>query len=397
MFSKYDESSYQEQCRRLNKVLKYSAKKIPFYNGINHNSLQNYPVVTKDVIRQQQENFISPDYDISKLTQYHTSGSTGTPFFVYYSPYKVLCNHVSLIYHYRELGYNIGDKMFYFRAWNDLNNMSFFTRLKKNMVMQNCSATKSNMDFFFKNLDTSNNYLLGYVSSFVAYSQKLKDKKVEGVNAIITGSEHLSDSDRNYISKAFSAPVYSRYSNEENGIISQQIIEDSSKFRINWPDIWLEILKIDSDEPVLPGEQGRVVITDLCNLAMPIIRYDTGDLSSYDKIDKYKNSLLWMNNIDGRLVDSLYDTSGEILNSFHIVNLFWNTQDYLDTFQFIQEEQKKYLLKYVSDIEIDEILFSEIIKNLIGKDADLQFEKVDKIPLLRSGKRRYVMNNYKKI
>lgn len=194
--------------------------------------------------------------------------------------------------------------------------------------------------------------------------------------------------------EVFDCAVYSRYSNEENGILAAQYNMESDKFRVNISCVWVEILRINEDSPALPGEIGRVVVTDLTNDAMPIIRYDTGDLSSYNEGDKVKDLVVRINNIDGRKVDLLVDTNEEPLNPHHVTNAFWGTGDFISTFQLIQFAPDKVTLKYtlVPNRTFNEPLIDQKLKKIFGDSLQVSYELVDDIPLLRSGKRRYIVN-----
>ena len=87
------------------------------------------------------------------------------------------------------------------------------------------------------------------------------------------------------LEKHFNTKVVSRYSNEEMGILAQQSnIEQNNAFNINWASYYVEILKMDTNEKANLGELGRIVITDLFNFSMPLIRYDTGDLGVFELI-----------------------------------------------------------------------------------------------------------------
>ena len=63
-------------------------------------------------------------------------------------------------------------------------------------------------------------------------------------------------------------------------------------------------------------------------------------------------------------------------------------------FQFVQKDAKKYLLK----LNVDKESFSQesrmlsILKERFGDDADFKIEYCDEIPVLASGKRRYIVN-----
>ena len=71
----------------------------------------------------------------------------------------------------------------------------------------------------------------------------------------------------------------------------------------------------------------------------------------------------------------------------------WKYEDIMQ-FQFIQEGEKTYLIKlncaksFVRDNEI-----VQDYKNILGDDAQIELMYVSEIPLLKSGKRKYIVNN----
>ncbi len=75
----------------------------------------------------------------------------------------------------------------------------------------------------------------------------------------------------------------------------------------------IEILKHDTGEPVSIGEVGRVVFTDLYSFAVPLIRYDTGDLAM--KGAEKDGWITILASIQGRRVDVIYDTEDNRLTS----------------------------------------------------------------------------------
>ena len=65
------------------------------------------------------------------------------------------------------------------------------------------------------------------------------------------------------------------------------------------------------------GELARIVVTDLFNYAMPLIRYDTGDLAVVEKHEKYGKVIT---SIEGRRTDFIYNTSGDVLSPYSVIN-----------------------------------------------------------------------------
>lgn len=207
---------------------------------------------------------------------------------------------------------------------------------------------------------------------------------------MISIAEGLNQFTINTLHKHFGLSVISRYSNNENGIIAQQE-SGSSNYHINWASYVVEVLNLENNTPSKLGEQGRIVITDLYNYAVPMIRYDTGDIGVLDIL---KNETLpVLTRVEGRKMEMLFNTNGEIITS-HIVNrvgLYKGVKQY----QLIQQSKKNYLFKIniTSEFNSEKEIIKTYLKYL-GNDAIIEFQYVDEIPLLSSGKRKNVINEY---
>ena len=99
------------------------------------------------------------------------------------------------------------------------------------------------------------------------------------MRAVVTIAETLSPDRRRVIEEYSRAPIINRYGLREFGAWSGQTCSLSGEqIHVNTELVVAEILHQDGS-PARPGETGRVVMTDLFNYAMPLIRYDTGDLA----------------------------------------------------------------------------------------------------------------------
>lgn len=150
---------------------------------------------------------------------------------------------------------------------------------------------------------------------------------------------------------------------------------------------------MDSNEPAAPGEVGRIVLTDLFNYATPLIRYFTGDLGSIKTTEDGKQYLV---DFVGRITDALYTTSGKRINQHHVV---WFSGFFPDIkrVQFIQEGQKDYRIKLVTENHTYENQMIEEFKKYFGEDGNFVIEYVDEIPLLPSGKFQLTVNKFKQV
>ncbi|MDF0492760.1 hypothetical protein [Bradyrhizobium yuanmingense] len=95
---------------------------------------------------------------------------------------------------------------------------------------------------------------------------------------VITTFEELTPTAASRFGLAFDAPVVNLYGATETGFIAASD-QGAWPLRVEQDFAVVEVLKIDSDEPAMVGEVGRIVVTSLRSRVMPIIRYDIGDLA----------------------------------------------------------------------------------------------------------------------
>ncbi|MCG2461188.1 CoF synthetase [Flavobacteriaceae bacterium F89] len=383
----------------LKNLLKHAINTVPFYNDISSEGIESYPVVNKNLIKNNFGSFESSSFHNTKRIKQTTSGSTGTPFTVLHDINKRNRNTADTIYFGELAGYNLGSKLFYLKKWNDQNYKSISLQWKQNIIPVDVfDLNDKEISSLIGQLKTGNKdkNLLGYASAYDAIARYIQKENLGAlevnVKSIIAMSEALSDTTKKILGNCFKCDVLSRYSNIENGILAQQIPGFNNNFLINSASYYIEILDFNSDNQVKNGEPGRIVVTDLFNYAMPMIRYDTGDVGKYDIIEKNGNSFPVLRDIEGRKMDIIFNTNGEIISSFLVTNSMWK-YDELRQYQFIQKSKIHYLFKLNIDgsFEREEELITEF-KSYLGRDALIDVEYVDEIPILFSGKRRKVAN-----
>lgn len=238
--------------------------------------------------------------------------------------------------------------------------------------------------------------ILSYASTLDAFSryfEKYGMDEAKGcrIYGVVSGSEMLKDDTRAIISKAFNCIVVSRYANEENGFIGQDGIQDNV-FLHNRANYYIEILKFDSDSPVEKGEIGRIVITDLFNYSMPMVRYDTGDVGTWQDITVNGVPRKAIGQFGGRRVNMIYDCIGNIISPHAITNYMWKYNNVVNQFQLIQTGIGQYNLRLIAPGSCDAQQIVNGIRKIVGDEADISVEMCDEIPVLASGKRKYIVN-----
>lgn len=382
----------------LQSLLTHATQNCSFYAPFANTPISEFPIIDKDLIRSRHSEFLAKPFVTAKLHRMSTSGSTGTPFSVVQN-YEKRSRVLAEIVYFGELcGYTIGQRYAFIRSWNSQTRKSPLESFLQNLIAIDTSRLDEESLETMRSLlkrDKRLSCILGYASSLDLLAQHLLEKgetpeSFKRMKVVISGSEILSDKARRNLKRVFGCNVVSRYSNQENGLIAQEVSDNV--FLINRASYYLEFLKPNSNEHARPGELSRIVLTDLFNYAMPMIRYDTGDLAIFDEHPDYGRVIT---SIEGRVRDFFYDTQDRLLSPSAITVQMWKF-DRLRQFQFIQDGRAKYLLKVNGARGVyEDDDFIEVIENIVGKNANITIEHVDGIPQLQSGKFRQVICNYR--
>ena len=381
----------------LAELLSYATEQVPFYQNLKGGQIETFPVIDKNLLRADTERFCSVAVNPAERIPATTSGSTGTPFTVYHDRKKKIRNSADTIFFAKLGGYELGTKLYYFKIWSAYNKKSRLLRYMQNIEAVDALNLKANLGTVLKKLQGGKQPVafLGYVSAFETICKYLDTHPLEmkkKVSSVITMSESLDDYTKETAAKHFGCPVLSRYSNIENGIIAQQTIDSPDDFVINMASYYVEILDMNDDKVLEHGQLGRIVVTDYYSLAMPLIRYDTGDMGVLEEKLIGGRKLLVLSRIEGRKLDRIYNTKGELISSYIVYKNMWKYTE-IEQYQFIQQSAKQYLFKVCirEKFKREDELIGEF-KSYLGADADFQVEYVEEIPLLNSGKRKKVMN-----
>lgn len=396
------------QEKLLFNILKYAVIHTEFYNAYNPNEIDSFPVISKSDVIDNMEAIFSNEYNEAKntLKTMSTSGSTGSPFKIYLDKNKVLRNKADLLFFYKIGDYNVGDRYYYMRIWTEMNKKTKMELLKENFRMfDTANLDKGGAESFVKDMTSDKNkkVIIGFPSSFDAIMDYIEtDKKIDwNIKSIFTQAEELPVKVKKRMEKVFKCPVIARYSNQENGMLAQQPYSGENYFELNAGSYFIEFLKIDSDEPAEEMEEARIVVTDLFNKAVPMIRYDTKDIGIYSyKKDKQGRKRKVLQSIVGRKADYLYSNKRERLSPYIIITMMWKYTG-IKQCQLIQEDYDKVTLKVVyrhngRNEEVERQLSKEIIK-VFGKETKLKIKNLEDIPREASGKRKYIISRIQEL
>ncbi|MGP9545677.1 hypothetical protein ACT3QR_11825 [Psychrobacter sp. AOP7-B1-25] len=384
---------FPAQSSRLQAITQYAIENTPHYNNYKeYDSFNEYPVLDKSIIKRNYNDFISNPYkeEIGSLHKVTTSGSYGTPFTFYLNSEKRKKMIAEVYYFGKKSNFVLGSKHAYIVS----KKKSKTSQLIQNQVMitvdklddEWCKASIARLK------KQKVKVLVGYPSAITRLASYIYRNDIHlPMNGIITISEVLSDAMRLQIENSFECPPVSRYSSEEFGVLANQDLSGEF-FWLNQANYLVEILELNSNKEVAIGELGRIVVTDLFNEAMPLIRYDTGDLAKPYEI--IKGQVTKIESVEGRKLATIRDVKGEEVSSFSINGALRESIDIIQ-FQFSQEGSKEYLLKIITDkSSVGEVNIIQAYRNILGSGAIIKFNYVDDIPAQRSGKRPYIIQNF---
>ena len=396
------------QDRRLDQILTYAAENCEFYRNLPATgSLTDFTVQNKGDFIEHYEGILSDEFrdDRDKLTKLSTSGSTGTPFTVLADKDKMSHVYMNFMSVMELNGFRLGMKRGEFRAWiKGKNTISKWHSVKNNLLMIDISnmgdeSVKAILDRIKRDRIQ---VLVAYSSAIQALCDYVErsgyDTAGWSVEMIFTMGEALPAGTRKKAAELFGITPVLSYGNNENGFVAVSL-DGSDLYTIDLYNYYVEILKMDSDEPADEGELGRIVVTDFYNRAFPMIRYDTGDTG---KIRKYKDDEgrlhACFTEIYGRRGSLLYNTKGEPLSIHVFMNVLLNFEGEIQQAKCIQTGEKEYTLEINAlKLPIDEEKVVSAYRHYLGDDAVITVEYLEgRIPIQQSGKTMVCENRWKR-
>jgi phenylacetate-CoA ligase len=205
----------------------------------------------------------------------------------------------------------------------------------------------------------------------------------------VTTSDMLTEHAADRIGHAFGVPVHSWYgSNEMNGFVAGTL-PGTRRYAINPLLVYPEVLD-DRGDPAAPGETGRLVLTDLNNLVMPFIRYETGDLAvaSGETVGGFR----LMEDLAGRDSEVLRLPSGRIVSGATLGAALFVTRDFVDevgAYQCAKVGPNELELRVVWDRPVTEerqAAVAEAVRSVADPDTVVRTRSLDLLDRWPSGK-----------
>jgi phenylacetate-CoA ligase len=187
-------------------------------------------------------------------------------------------------------------------------------------------------------------------------------------------------------------PVADGYGGRDSGFLSHECPQGG--MHILSDAVILEVLDPDG-QPVLPGESGEIVVTDLYSDDVPFIRYATGDRGVLGRERcRCGRALPLLEKLDGRLMEFFLTPDGRTIPGGSVFYAFYGI-DGIEQFKVIQKKVDHFHIQIVAGAAYSSEHEAKIREGLIRRmrsPVQVTFEYLSHLPAEPTGKFRCVVS-----
>jgi len=389
----------EELEKRLEKFYNYTRKHTPYYKDTDSlsSSLVNNPILKKDILRKNIQDFYSDEITQKNCRTLFTSGSSGSPMEIKVAVkdlqfrYRIILKTmIDFGYKYDDVvgritGHDIADENNIYRQ-DFINNQFFLSAFH--------ISDKTIHKYYNVIVENNIQALDGYPSAIYTLAKLFEQNnlKIDTIKIVYTTAEKLHRYQKEKIEKVFHCKVFDYYGSNEQSVYiytcKNEHLHLSNKTGI------LEVLD-DNYLPVANGQVGKMIITSFTSHFMPLIRYDIGDQCIVSKNQNCScgNKGVIIDEIIGRDEDIFKTIDGVYITRFSVVLKYLPSQ-IIESQLILSNNKMSASLLYISKDVIDDILFKDYEKALISKIGTkykIEKIKVSKIEKSSKGKTRAVI------
>ena len=394
--------------RRI-QLIEHCAQTIPYYQrrfkeiGFEPGDLKGeadwnrLPVLEKQDIRQHAQDLVNPIYQLADLPTATTGGTTGLPLKTYNDP-KIHLASMS----WRMLswwGLHPADNSGYlYRAVptglsKTLRDLALTPTRRSYIAASN--MTEARMDQFLSEILRSKaRYLVGYVGALEVFARHCEARNVDipNLTALWTTASPLSGNQRNYFNSVFKTASYTQYGSCEFYWIAAECRHRGGMHIGN--DI-RHVDVLDDGEAGNRESFGDLLITDLQNMAFPLIRYRLGDRGRLlNRTCSCGLPFPMMDYVRGRISETLELRDGTLVPGEFWTTVFDDFTDEIAAFQIIQQPDLSIHISYVpNDSDGGDAAAETVLSRLqqqTQNKAHIKMHRVEAIPH-REGKVQIVI------
>jgi phenylacetate-CoA ligase len=393
----------------LDRTLRHAVKNVPYYRKtlkpyepqfndmIDSLDLRGLPVITKETIKKHYHELCADNRDQYRPTPIHTSGTTGTPTQFLVDRESNISQFASLWRVLNWAGYHFGNRFVDLRRNPTKSKPLRYDIRLNSLVLAAYDLKKENIPLYVRKLKQFNPVLIkSYPSAIDLFCRWLRETGILSYRpkAVLTCAETLFDHQKAVIDEVLKCPLYDFYNhNERAGLISSC---EQGKYHIHEEYSFLELVsnKDSAAKTNNPGKTGSIFATTFHNLAMPLIRYETGDVADFDQNGSCKCNRTYktIQKILGRVTDVVVTPDGRHLSGLE--HAFMNSPG-IRLSQIVQETVHGIQVNIVkaetfTDRDIEQV--DARLRQFLDDHMEISFNFVDSIAPGKNGKLQFVIS-----
>lgn len=417
-YKKYKQSQWgsqqqltSSQFKKLTELISHAYKHVPYYKDymekaeiepkdiISLKDLNKLPIVDKAEIKLHKREMVTNNIEDYNAAEKRTGGSTGEPLKYYVPKLSHSLMWANLWRGWSVTGYQPGDKIAILAGGSLLSGFDvkrkLYYYLNNWIPFSSYNMSEKTMKSYVRKLKKGNvKFLYGYASSAYELANfMIKRGESIQLDGVITTSEVLFPHYRKAIEMAFTCKVFDQYGANDGGVTAFEC-EQHEGLHIGMERCLVEI--VDEEGNSVPdGVEGRILLTDLSNYAMPFIRYEVGDYGAIStKPCPCGRGLIRFTHIKGRQQEFIYSAGNRKVHGGFFSTTF-RQYDAIEQFQVIQDNVGEVRVRLkLSDSRFEQNI--ERIRRRILEQAELNkvnLEITDNFEKTRGGKHKFVINN----
>jgi phenylacetate-CoA ligase len=398
----------------LRRMLRHSAATVPYYrelfaaNGFHPDrfcsldDLQALPLLTKTDIRRRGGDLLSETFRSQPLTRKSTSGSTGVPLEVKLDDRGLSWKRACTLRSDEWSGWQRGGPVA--KVWG---NPDYHKHGVKGWLRNRLYDRAIHLDTLDMTPDSIRRFvgefnrarpelLFGHAHSVYLLADFIDRHLLTAHRpaGIITTAMVLHDWQRRRIEATFHCPVTNRYGCEEVSLIACEC-EQHRGLHVNADSVFVEVIRDGKPSPA--GEPGSIVITDLSNYAMPLIRYLIGDVGVLaEQACPCGRGSVRLESIEGREADYVVTADGRLISGISLTENFAVLVPGVAQIQIIQEQLRRFVFRIVRGADwtsASDRKLAELVAERFGKNVRYTIEFVELIPQEATGKYRFCISH----
>lgn len=382
---------------KLLQIANYSVNHVPYYSSIQNERIfssieefeTNFKLIDKGILIKNFDYLLSDNFRKETYETVTTGGTSGPPAKFYIDKKRYQKEYAYYHKIWATKGYN-GQFRGVIRNHKLPNHIDFkINPITREIIFDGFRTEKSYYHKIYKILRRySIEYLQCYPSSAYHFANEItkRNLSLNFLKGLFLSSENYLEYQRNFLKHGLELPVISIYGHSEKLILAvdfdgcgnYQVINDYGYF---------ELIDIEGNVIKEIGISGEIVGTTFDNLGQPLVRYKTGDFSSYLVYDSNGKQIL--NAIEGRWYEMKIYNEDHTFVTPTALNLHDELYTHIEGLQYYQAKKGYLDVKIIPGPTFTNKIESQLLehfKNRLSLKTKVRICKVQELYKKQNGK-----------